>query len=195
MNLTKKMTLPRLPSLLAKLHHSNEFLKVFSIGALLTSITAWVVVMMVSTKAPVVLTFDQSAKPMNQTTLPAIDQEVSTAIKAYVSKRYNWEPKTVNQRLVEANAFILPQSRKVFEQALLETVQFATAREVTQRAYTHDVQVSLTEKTALILGDRISAIQGLKAAGDLKVLLSFDYGPRTPENPWGIYITKEKEEQ
>jgi hypothetical protein len=53
----------------------------------------------------------------------------------------------------------------------------------------------MKDGTALITGDRVTSIQGLKAAGNLKLQLTFESGQRTKENPWGIYITKEKEEQ
>lgn len=45
----------------------------------------------------------------------------------------------------------------------------------------------------MIVGDRITSIQSLKAAGDLKLELGFESGPRTFVNPWWVFISKEKE--
>jgi hypothetical protein len=39
----------------------------------------------------------------------------------------------------------------------------------------------------------VTTIQGLKAAGSLRLELSFESGSRAKENPWGLYI-KEREE-
>jgi hypothetical protein len=36
----------------------------------------------------------------------------------------------------------------------------------------------------------VAAIQGLKAAGNLRLELSFEGGTRTKENPWGLYVSK-----
>lgn len=56
------------------------------------------------------------------------------------------------------------------------------------------IQIDLKNSIAQIIGSRVTAIQNLKAAGELKLQLSFESGPRTKENPWGIYIRQEKEE-
>jgi hypothetical protein len=40
----------------------------------------------------------------------------------------------------------------------------------------------------------VTSIQGLKAAGNLKLELTFESGSRTEGNPWGLYISKEREE-
>ncbi len=100
----------------------------------------------------------------------------------------------MTQNLQAAAVFIPPSSQKAYQAATANVAKFAIEKGVLQRAYVNDVAVNLEKKTAKVTGDRVTAIQGLKAAGDLKLELSFESGPRTRENPWGIYITKEKEE-
>jgi hypothetical protein len=190
-----KMTLPKLPKFLAELQHSNQFLKLFSVSALLIAITAWCAVMILGTREPIVLTLDTKGTRVETTALPEVETEIKAAIDWYIKQRYNWEPETVVEKLKSTEAFILPQSQKAFQSALQETVRFSKERQVSQRAYPALMNVNVKEKWVLVEGDRISSIQGLKAAGALKTLLSFDFGQRSPENPWGIYITKEKEEQ
>lgn len=100
----------------------------------------------------------------------------------------------MKQRLLESEAFVLPGNRRAFQSAAANVIRFSTEKLVSQRVYAEKIDVSLEKKTALISGDRVTLIQGLKAAGNLRLELSFESGPRTRENPWGIYITKEREE-
>ena len=72
--------------------------------------------------------------------------------------------------------------------------KFSLEKQVSQRIYVSSIKVNLENSSAIITGDRITAIQGMKAAGDLKLQLNFENGARTIDNPWGIYITKEREE-
>ncbi len=78
---------------------------------------------------------------------------------------------------------------------MASVVKFALDRDVLQRVYPTDMKVDLKSQTVFITGDRVTAVQGLKAAGNLNLALEFESGPRTLNNPWGIYITKEKEGQ
>jgi hypothetical protein len=55
------------------------------------------------------------------------------------------------------------------------------------------VSVDLESHKVRITGDRLTSVQGLKAAGDLTLELEYQGGDRSKENPWGIFITKEKE--
>ena len=77
---------------------------------------------------------------------------------------------------------------------MADIIKFSTSKAVAQRIYPDRVAVDLAKRTASISGDRVTAIQGLKAAGDLRLELTFDSGPRTAQNPWGLYILKEREE-
>lgn len=74
-------------------------------------------------------------------------------------------------------------------------IRFSVDKIVAQRAYPVEIRVDLKKGVAVIEGDRITSIQGLKAAGDLRLELGFESGPRTGQNPWGVYVSKEKEFQ
>ncbi len=185
----------KLPKMLGELAHSNQFLKVFSLASLGVAAMTLVVLAFLVNRPAVVLTLAQDANPFSKTEMPKAEDQVRAAIHRYLEKRYNWGPENVGARLKEAQVFILPQSLKAFQSALAEVAKFSTEKLVSQRTYINKVQVDLGQKAAVITGDRVTAIQGLKAAGDLKLVLYFDAGPRTSENPWGLYITKEREEQ
>jgi hypothetical protein len=190
-----KLKLPRLPKALGELAHSNQFLKVSAIAAYGLCLLMVVLSFFLARKQPLIFSFTSKAVPVELADLPKPEDEVIQAVKIYVEHRYKWEPKTVVQRLHEAEAFIQPQSRKAFEAATAEVSRFSIEKGVVQRAYLlQPPLVDLEKKAVLVSGDRVTAIQGLKAAGDLRLELSFESGPRTKENPWGVYVTKEKEE-
>jgi hypothetical protein len=193
MNESVKLRLRKLPKALAELSHSNQFLKVstFSLLALIGLMS--MVLFYQVTKAPIVLSMAPDGSVYKDAPKPDPKIEVERALREYLKHRYNWTPKTVASSLESARAFILPSTLKVYDSAMQNVVRFSSERLVAQRIYPAEVEVDLKKSLATISGDRITTIQGLKAAGDLKLELSFDSGPRTPSNPWGIYISKERE--
>jgi hypothetical protein len=193
MNESVKLRFRKLPKALAELSHSNQFLKVstFSLLALIGLMS--MVLFYQVTKAPIVLSIAPDGSVYKDAPKPDPKIEVERALREYLKYRYNWTPKTVASSLESARAFILPSTFKVFDSAMQSVVRFSSERLVAQRVYPWEIEVDLKKSLAVISGDRITTIQGLKAAGDLKLELSFDSGPRTPSNPWGIYISKERE--
>lgn len=183
-----------LPKMLADLSHSNQFLKVFSLCLIGLCSLAILLATILGNKEPVVLTLTPSAGVMEVASLPKPESEVQAAVRAYIEKRYKWEPSTVVKRLQEAEYFVLPGSMKAYQLAVANIARFSTEKLVSQRVYPEKIIVNLEKRTVFITGDRITAIQGIKAAGDLRLELSFESGPRTEANPWGIFITKEKEQ-
>lgn len=194
MNQTVLLKASKLPKVLGELAHSIQFLKVFSLSALGVSLLLTMTLALLVRRPPVILTLQPSAIPLDRVDAPRAVDQVRAAVARYIEKRYGWEPSTVSARLKEAQAFILPQSLKAFQGALAEVSRFSSERQVSQKAYPVDIRVDLAQRTVFVTGDRVTSIQGLKAAGDLKLALSFEDGPHTPENPWGVYITKEREE-
>ncbi len=189
-----KLQLARLPKALGELAHSNQFLKTSVLFSYCFCLMMIGFSFYQATKAPIVLTLTPEATRYEVVGLPKSEKEIIEAMRVYTDRRYKWEPKTVSQRLRETEVFIQAQSRKAYEAATANVAKFALEKGVSQRVYVNEVLVNLEKKTASITGDRVTAIQGLKAAGDLKLELSFESGPRTSENPWGIYVTKEREE-
>lgn len=183
-----------LPKLIGDLTHSNQFLKMFSLCSLGIALLSLILAFVLGGKPPTVLAFDSGGKALEKTGMPSPEDQVRNAINAYVSHRYNWTPAVIKDKLKVATHFILPKSIKAFEGAMADVFRFSIEKDVSQRAYPEQIKISYKDGTALILGDRVTSIQGLKTAGDLKILLQFESGLRTHENPWGVYVVKEKEE-
>ena len=194
MNQLIKLKTAKLPKILSDLTHSNQFLKVFSISALGVATVTLILAIVLAIKAPVVLTLGATGEKLEEADLPKPEDQIKVAILRYLEKRYKWEPENVKQKLLEAQAFVLPSSTKAYLGAAANVANFSTEKLVSQRVYPEKIEINLERKTALITGDRVTAIQGMKAAGNLRLELSFESGPRTHENPWGLYITKEREE-
>ena len=180
--------------MLADLSHSNQFLKVFSLGLTLLCALTIVLATIMSSQEPIVLAFGVTAQPLDEVRPPKPEDEIARAMMAYVEKRYKWEPANVVKNLKEAEPFVWPVALSVFRTAAANVVRFSSEKSVTQKVYVEKPVVDLAKKTVSFTGDRVTSIQGMKVAGDLRLELSFDSGPRTKENPWGVYITKEKEE-
>ncbi len=185
----------KLPQLLGDLTHSNQFLKMFSISMVGITGMALLLIFVLSTRAPSVLTLSPSAQPLNEVPLPNPEQEVQVAMKHYLELRYQWTPENVKRKLSDAQSMIQSGAMKAYLGAVTNVVKFSTEKQVSQRVYATNFVVDLDRKSVQILGDRITSVQNLKAAGDLKLELNFEFGSRTKENPWGIYVTKEKELQ
>ena len=195
MNESVKLQLRKLPKALAELSHSNQFLKVSTFSLLALAGLILMVLLFQVTKAPIVLSMTPDGSLYKDAPKPDPRIEVERAVREYLKLRYNWTPKTVAANLESARAFILPATLKVYDSAMQNVVRFSSDRMVAQRVYPGEVEVDLKKSLAVISGDRITTIQGLKAAGNLNLELSFESGPRTKENPWGVYITREKEAQ
>ncbi len=182
------------PKMIGQLLHSNQFLKVFSLSALIHLFMVLCVILVMATKEPMVITLGPDGKAVERISPPKAEDQIREGIKKYLEKRYQWEPENVMKKLKESESFITGQSLKAFRGAVLNVAKFSTDKQVSQKVYPNTIVVNLEKNTALITGDRVTAIQGLKAAGNLKLELTFESGPRTEMNPWGIYISKEREE-
>lgn len=189
-----QLKLAKLPKALGDLVHSNQFLKMTSLLSISLCFLMVAVVFHEVTKVPTVLTLAPTGLRYEIVAPPKPEDEIKVAVREYIEKRYKWEPQNVAKKVAEAEVFVLPQSRKAYEAAIASVVKFSVDKLVSQRVFPDKIVVNLEKKTVSIFGDRITAIQGLKAAGDLKLELTIESGPRNTQNPWGIYITKEKEE-
>jgi hypothetical protein len=188
------LKLPSLPKMISDLAHSNQFLKVFSLSAIVLVFMVLGVILVMATKEPMVITLGPDGKAIERTVLPKAEDQIREGIKRYLEKRYQWEPENVIKKLKESEEFITPQALKAFQGAVSNVAKFSTEKIVSQKVYPEKIEIDLKKNTALITGERVTSIQGLKAAGNLKLELSFESGPRTQNNPWGLYISKEREE-
>lgn len=190
-----QLRLRKLPKALAELSHSNQFLKISNFSLFTLCGLLVMIVFYQTMKAPVVLPIAPDGSVYMDAPKPDPKIEIERAVREYLKHRYNWTPKTVAAQVELSRAFIHSPTLKVFDSAMQNVVRFSTERIVTQRIYPVDIEVDTKKGIVMILGDRITIIQGLKAAGDLKLELGFESGSRTKQNPWGIYISKEKEFQ
>lgn len=194
MNEPIKLKLSRYPKMMSLLLHSNQFLKMISVASLGINLMLIFSLVIVLGQPPMVVAFSEKGAPLVAATDVKAEDQIKAAIVQYLSSRYSWTPQTVKDQLEHTKAFILAKNLKAFENASLGIQKFAAERSVSQKIYPSRIDVNLDKSVALVRGDRVTSIQGLRAAGDLKLELSFENGPRTKENPWGIYITKEKRE-
>jgi hypothetical protein len=193
MNENIQLKVGKLPRAMGALVHSNQFLKMTTVSTLGLCVLLACLLYVSFSKPPTVLAMNSNAELYNPVDLPKPEREVEEAIRHYIDHRYKWDPQSVTKRLQEAEAFVLPQNRNAYEKAMADVVRFSTEKAASQRVYPEKLTVDLKNRTVAVFGDRVTAIQGLKAAGDLRIELSFESGPRTDRNPWGIYITKERE--
>lgn len=183
------------PKMIGQLIHSNQFLKVFSAITLIIAFALVILVFTLALREPTVIPLSPDAMELKSGEMPKAETEVKAAIRKYIEFRYQWKPGDVKQKLEDAKAFISPSSMKAYQAAVANLVEFSVQKVVEQRVYPKEPEVSLEKGAVFVTGDRITSIQGLKAAGGLSLELSFESGPRTEKNPWGVYITREKESQ
>lgn len=194
MNQSIQLKLKKLPQALAELTHSNQFLKLSAFFAYGLCFLLAGVVYVLASAPPQVLTLTPDGALYERIAEPSRESAIRRVVGEYLELRYRWEPKTVASRIKESQVFILPATRKSFEISTAGVARFSQEKNVSQRVLPDTMQINFERQTVFIQGDRMTSIQGLRAAGALKLELSFDYGPRTARNPWGIYITKEREE-
>lgn len=192
---TKQLKNSQFPKMLSDLSHTNQFLKIFSMVTLCLVLASFFVIFSLTNQEPVILTLTPEGKIFEKTKMPKPEDLIREGINRYLEKRYTWVPSDVQKKLADSSFFVSPTSQKSFGEAMANIIHFSLEKQVAQKVYPSNIEINIKDGTALVTGDRVTAIQGLKAAGNLKLQLSFESGPRTKENPWGIYITKEKEEQ
>ena len=183
----------KFPKMMSNLMHSNQFLKMFSFYSLSLSIITLIGLTLSINKGPEVITISMDGNVIEKGE-PKLESFVENALRQYIDSRYKWEPENVIERLKSSEAFILPNTEKVFEEAVSKVARFSKEKLASQKVFVDEVKVDLKSKSALITGTRVTSIQNLPAAGELKLELSFESGPHTRKNPWGIYVTKEKED-
>lgn len=194
MNQSLQLKIQKLPKALAELTHSNQFLKLSAFYSYGLCILLTGAVYVLASKRPEVLALTPDAGLYERIAEPSRESAIRRVVQEYLGLRYRWEPASVANRVKDAQVFVSPPARKNFETSIANVIRFAQEKNVGQRVYAEKMTVNFEKQTVYIQGDRVTSIQGLKAAGDLKLELSFEYGPRTAKNPWGIYITKEREE-
>lgn len=192
---TKQLNSSQFPKMLGDLAHLNQFLKIFSVAALVLVLMSFCMIFSLMNKDPIVLTLNSEGKILEKTKTPKVEDLIRESINRYLEKRYTWTPTDIQQKMKDSSFFISPTSQKAFNEAMANVTRFSLEKQVSQKVYPANIEINVKDGIAIITGDRVTSIQGLKAAGNLKLQLTFENGPKTTQNPWGIYIIKEKEEQ
>jgi hypothetical protein len=146
-------------------------------------------------RKPQIVALDQCANVAELADAPPIEAEVDKAARKYAMLRYTWAADTQTAHLTRAKSFVAPQSQKSFDKTISDLQVFSKGKNIAQRVYPSSVHVDAKNNQVQMIGDRVTEIQGLKAATILRVRLTYQTGPRTLENPWGIYVIKEEEVQ
>jgi hypothetical protein len=191
---TKQLKSSQFPKMLSDLSHSNLFLKKFLLITLCLVLVSSFEIYYFTSKGPIVVALSPEGKVLERTIMPTSEDIVGECISHYMEKRYTWVPSDVQKKLKDSALFVSPTSQKAFGEAIANIIHFSIEKQVSQKVYPAKIEVNMQNRTALITGDRVTSIQGLKAVGNLKLQLTFEIREATKENPWGIYITKEKEE-
>lgn len=192
---TKQLKSSQFPKMFSDLARSNQFFKIFSMVTLGLILTSLLLIFSLIEREPIILALTPEGKVLEKTTMPKAEDLIREGINRYLEKRYSWMPSDVQKKLKDSSYFVSPTSQKAFSEAMANIIHFSLEKQVGQKVFPSNVEINMKDGTALVTGDRVTSIQGLKAAGNLKLQLNFESGSRTKENPWGIYITKEKEEQ
>lgn len=182
------------PNALGKLKHSVQFFKIAAFASMFLSLFLVSLLTFSVSRGPEVIALTPEGDLYRKGVFPKAESEIEEAIRRYIDRRYNWTSRDVEEQLQASQVFVLPSQRRDFREGLKSVIQFASEKSTARRVYVKKVKVDLEKKTASITGDRVAIIQGLWAANELKLTLSFESNARTAENPWGIYVTKEKEE-
>lgn len=122
-----------------------------------------------------------------------LSAELKRVVKRYVETHYNWEPATIDKAHAEAARYVSEKFVKAFIAANAEQARQAKEKKISERVYlSGEIQVDPKELTARVAMDRVFSIDGIRATSPLVLSIGFEYGPRTEQNPEGVYIVSEK---
>lgn len=181
------------PKVMREFAEENLNIK-FLVGALLAvTFLMLILVLYLVKQGPTVIALESSGSVAAIET-KVTDAQIESAAKEYIRHRYSWNEQNISEELAKAKFFVLPTLASAFERSMQETMKFVREKKVRQRVYPKSVMVDLKEKRIIVLADRITEFDNLKAATELRLALQFTVDDRTVVNPWGVYVTKETEE-
>ena len=183
------------PKVWGELAFQNHWLRLGMMFCLVATILSLCTSMVLLRRKPQIIALDQCANVATLADAPLMEAEVDKAARKYLELRYVWAPDTQTSHLARAKSFVASQSLKAFEKTIADLQVFSKGKNIAQRVYPTIVSVDVKNNRVQINGDRFTEIQGLKAATVLRVTLTYQTGPRTLENPWGVYVIKEDEVQ
>ena len=174
----------------------NIFLKgllsVVSVLFLIQSIALTVI----ATRKPVLVAVGQGESRVLTLTPPneeLLTSELRRWAKQYVETHYNWNYDSIEKAHAEAAKYVSTKFVKSFLAANSEQAKLAHEKKITERIYiAGDILVDSKALAVRVVTDRIFSIEGLRVANPMTLDIGFEYGPRTLQNPEGIYVISEK---
>lgn len=173
----------------------NRFLKGLLSMLIVFFIVETISLLLLALKSPILIAVTSTESKILSVTPPGpelLENEVKRVIRGYFNAHYNWEYQKIKESFQKAATFVSPDFKKKFFQANSEQEKAAFERKLSQNFYFQDPEIDFKTKSAIIRGDRILIIESLRATNPITLQVGFDFGPRTPENPEGVYITAEK---
>ena len=174
----------------------NLILKWFLVFTLLVIVAETAALLALSLRKPILFAVSDSESKLLSVTPPKAEllrRELGRTIIAYVESHYNWDFSTIEKSHEAASRYVAENFRKQFLSSNGEQVKLAKEKKITQRIYlAAPPAIDLEKKTATVTVDRIFSVEGIKATAPLTLAIGYGFGPRTEENPEGVYITDER---
>lgn len=174
----------------------NIFLKGLLVLTIIINISLLVTVINLASKKPLLISKEINGHSLLANTKPVskefIKSELVNSITRFAKLRHNWNYKNINKQLTKSSVFVAQSFKEQFIKANKPQVKTAKKKKISQRFYlSSKVKISLETKEALITGDRILIVEGLRATQPMSFKISYQFGERTTANPEGVYIRSE----
>ena len=173
----------------------NRFLKflVVTLAALVTVFATSLIFL--AMKAPIVFAVSSVESGVLRQEVPPrayLENEARRVITEYLQRRHSWESTDVQSSISKASKYVDDTFRKAFLQANETQVKIAVEKKISQKFFVSSSSLDLDSKKAIVSGERILNIDGLRAVSSLSFELRFRLGERTEANPEGVYIVAEQ---
>ena len=188
----KKVEIKKYPKMVEEFAKENFNLKMLTTALIIVVAITLAILLYLIKNGPTIIALGENGQVAKVET-KITDLQIESAIREYLSFRYNWNDKNIVDKLQKAQFFVVPSMLSAFQKSMQEVQKFVRDRKVTQRVYPKSIEINLKEKKATIVADRINEFDTLKAATELRLVLQFTVGERSVANPWGIFITREAE--
>jgi hypothetical protein len=174
----------------------NAFLKlILSILALLFIVQS-IALSILTLRKPVLIAVGEketrilTLPPPNDTLL---EEELRRLVRQYVEAHYNWDDTTIEKAHENAARYVSDKYIKVFMAANADQVKTVREKNVSERVYlSGKIEIDRDHLVARVPMDRVFSVDGIRATSPLTLDVQFESGPRTTQNPEGVYITGEK---
>lgn len=172
----------------------NVFLKGLALflGALI--LVESVALVVLSTRHPVLISLTPAKTAELGLDAPPkelLDAELRRIAGKYVQTHYSWEWKDAEAALARASAYVHPDFRRKFLAANEAQLKVAREKKISQRFHVLNLSIDEKPARAVIEGERVLVVEGLRVVTPFKIELSFELGARSALNPEGFYVKSE----